>query len=418
MGGYGARTAPADAVHDPLYAHALALGTPDAPLVLVVCDLVGVSEPLTRAVRERVSAAHPGATVWLGAVHTHSGPDVARQGIFATPAHDVDHAIEARIVAGSAAAAGEAITAMRPRRVGWASVAVRGVATNRDHPERRTAIPLDLVCLYGADTAANATGFEPATPLAVFGSFACHPTVMSAANLALSADLPGAFRRHLRERLGAQTWIALATGAAGDVSTRHVRQAQGFDELQRLGDLLADFAFDALAHARPVHVAAGTPRHSVVRLESKAAANPSTLVAQEEQLRETLARVPDTPDGKARQRTLETALQGIAVARRRVGTAEPALEVDVATAALGDLGVVALPVELYSRLGDGIRESTGQPVLLLGYTNGYSGYVPTREAYGELDYEVLRSVFAPGSGERLRDAAIALLADQRKGSGL
>ena len=66
---------------------------------------------------------------------------------------------------------------------------------------------------------------------------------------------------------------------------------------------------------------------------------------------------------------------------------------------------MALPGEPYHQLGVEISRDRGGPVLVLGYTNGYIGYIPTREAYAGLDYEILVSPLAPGGGERLRDAA-------------
>ena len=76
MAGYAARSSPADTVHDPLEVHALALGTPTKALIVVVCDLLAVDEQLVEAVRQHVQAERPGASVWLSATHTHSGPDI------------------------------------------------------------------------------------------------------------------------------------------------------------------------------------------------------------------------------------------------------------------------------------------------------------------------------------------------------
>src|ERR1051326_2571870 len=76
MAGYAARSSPANSVHDPLEAHALALGTPTNAFIVVVCDLLAVDERLVEAVRDRVQAECPGASVWLLATHTHSGPDI------------------------------------------------------------------------------------------------------------------------------------------------------------------------------------------------------------------------------------------------------------------------------------------------------------------------------------------------------
>jgi hypothetical protein len=48
---------------------------------------------------------------------------------------------------------------------------------------------------------------------------------------------------------------------------------------------------------------------------------------------------------------------------------------------------------------------------VLGYANGYPGYLPTEGAYTQPRYEVLAAAAAPGSGERLAGIAADLLTD-------
>lgn len=402
MGGYGDRTAPANAIHDPLYANALALGDPAAPLVVVICDLVSVDDALVARVRERLTAATPGAVVWLGATHTHSGPYVGRF----LSAREQSPAVAERIVAGATAAAVEAMSTMRTVRAAWASGAVEGVASNRDHPGSGEEIVLDLLCLY-------AEGAPNDAPSAVFGSFPCHPTVLGATNYAISADLPGAYRRQLRMLLGTETWIGLATGASGDISTRHVRQGQGFEELERLGSLLAEAARQYIVRAEPLSLAPPVIREDALALKLKEPLDAETLAAEVERLSQQRAGALDVGN-IAQARTLETALQGIRAAQA-VGVMQqaPPPSVTIAAARLGELVLVAVPGELYNRLGAQIRHGAGSPVLVLGYTNGYSGYIPTREAYQFLDYEVLMTPFAAGAGEDVATAALKLLGETK-----
>jgi hypothetical protein len=109
-------------------------------------------------------------------------------------------------------------------------------------------------------------------------------------------------------------------------------------------------------------------------------------------------------------RTLETVLQGLQAAQKGGSVqAEQARNVAVSAAIAGDLALVAVPGELYNTLGTQIKREAGRFMLLLGYTNGYAGYIPDREAYTELDYEIVISPFAPGSGEQLVHAIEMLL---------
>ena len=149
---------------------------------------------------------------------------------------------------------------------------INGIATNRDHPDVSTELTLDMLCFYD-------TGEQLAQPVALFASFPCHPTVLGAENLALSADLPGAYRRQLHALLGDATWIVLATGAAGDISTRHMRQAQSFDELERLGGLLAQHAYALLSTAQPLRLDSLRIHANVVELDPKEPLSPDKLNA-------------------------------------------------------------------------------------------------------------------------------------------
>jgi hypothetical protein len=213
----------------------------------------------------------------------------------------------------------------------------------------------------------------------------------------------------LRAALGPDTWVALATGSAGDISTRHMRRAQDFRELERLGAVLAEQAASLAAAARPIRILPPVVRAQNVALALKpplsaenAAAVRTMLISRHAELLRT---------GQiAEARTVETRLQGLAFGDRAPAATAARLLAPVAVAQLGELGVVALPGEPYHRLGVDIRQAGLGPVLVLGYTNGYIGYIPTRDAYASLDYEILVSPLAPGAGERLRDTASDLLA--------
>ena len=434
MGGYLAREAPASGVHDMLSARALALGVPPSHrgpqqevaagnvLVVVVCDLLSVDDDVVHAVRQRLHQSVPGAHVWLAATHTHSGPDVARAFALAAGTPPPDPAVTARVIAGASAAAEQAIAAMAPATYRWASDAIHRVATNRDHPEQGEPVRLDLLCIYPSDVpaaepssasqtpSASSASSGASAPAAIFGSFPSHATVLGAANLAISADLPGAFRRGLAERPGNSRWIALATGAAGDISTRHMRQGQGFAELERLGGVLAEQAEELVLRAQPLALAPPVVRTITLDLAAKSSVDTTALAervrAAEREMAQALA-----AGQTGHARTLETTLQGLRAEQRRASTTPPdgktSLRAAIGTARLGTLGMVAIPGELYYDLGRQIQRAAGRPAMVLGYTNGYIGYLPARTAYGTNDYEVLMSPFAPGAAEHIAQAAIS-----------
>lgn len=399
MEGYGARIAPANAIHDPLYAQALALGTPEQPFLVIICDLIAVDRLMVNEVRRLIASRQSYREVWLGATHTHSGPEVISSLSFSS--EPLDLAPRQRVIAGAVKAAEEAVARMQPAVVKRARGVMNGVATNRDHPEQGADLSLDLLCFYPTSGQAQ--------PSAIFGSFPCHPTVMGADNLAISADLAGAFRRQLKALLGNTAWVALATGAAGDISTRHTRRGQRFDELERLGGLLARQAYDLLATAQPLALALPDVRSEVVSLERKEPLSPEMLALYTQRIRARMD-AERLAGHMAQARTLETTLQGIQMMQAKMSAQEEDVQdVTVSVALSGELALAAIPGELYDRPGAAIKQAQGRFVVLLGYTNGYAGYLPSREAYQELDYEVLMSPFAPGAAERLAQTVEQLM---------
>ncbi|MGH2347662.1 MAG: neutral/alkaline non-lysosomal ceramidase N-terminal domain-containing protein, partial [Chloroflexota bacterium] len=363
LGGYAARKELSRGIHDRLGVYALTLSNGTTRAIILVADILHVEQDLVEDVRARIRAALPQATIgpiWPAATHTHGGPEVG--GVFGYST--VDAAWRESLINAMVTATSSAIAAERPVGMGWAGGAVTGVATNRDHPETPADLALDLLILYevGSDV-----------PAAILGSFPAHPTVMGADNLAITADLPGAFRRSLASRLGSATpwiapatgaaapWIALATGAAADISSRHVRRGQDFSELDRLGGMLAARAEQLIARAAPV-----VTDRPPVTLAARSLRIPLALksfpteAALADMARQLHAARPTSPSDA---RTIETARQGVEGARRlaeKIHNLPRVAELDALR--IGPVALVTVPGELYNALGARLRSATGQPV--------------------------------------------------------
>jgi hypothetical protein len=92
------------------------------------------------------------------------------------------------------------------------------------------------------------------------------------------------------------------------------------------------------------------------------------------------------------------------------------LEVEVQVVALGDdVAWVSLPGEIFVGLGLAIKEASPfEHTIIAELANGSIGYVPTRRAYDQGNYEVVSARCAEGSGEKLVEAAVGLLKGLRK----
>jgi hypothetical protein len=86
------------------------------------------------------------------------------------------------------------------------------------------------------------------------------------------------------------------------------------------------------------------------------------------------------------------------------------IEAEVQTFGLGDVGIVALPGEIFVELGLEIKKkSPFKHTFILTLSNNSIGYIPNADAFEYGAYEVEVSEIAKGQGERLVESSLRLL---------
>jgi neutral ceramidase len=378
MGGYVARSGVVSGELHPLEVAAVALVGSEHLAVICVADLLQVDDDVALAVRTAVAAEVETSPdlVWLCATHTHSGP---------TPTGVAD-----QLATTTVAAARSAVADACPASVTWHRTELAGVGGQRTGSDRRATVPVDVLRIV--DPSGTLVGLLGVVPV--------HPTVLGAANTLVSPDLPGAVRRSLS---AAGVWSVIATGVAGDVSTRPHRREQTPGEVDRLGELTARALLEASASpalGEATDVVAG-------RVWSQALdpADPSAAYRHGalESARRTLAAARAAGDAEL-IRDATVGLEGAELAAG-VGETSP-VPLTTAYLDLGGIRLVGLGGEPFLDL------TPGESTVLLGYANGYAGYLPTRDAFASAAahpdrpaYEVLISRVAPGEPERALAAA-------------
>ncbi|TDP94967.1 hypothetical protein [Labedaea rhizosphaerae] len=364
MGGYVDRPSASTGVADPLEAHVVTVSDGARRMAFVVLDVVCVNVDLADAVeRELIELGID--DVWVCATHTHSGPETGCvPGGAATPPPWTEVVTAAARRAGADAVAGEVTST-----IGASLVSVTDVGSVRSKPGATRPVPVDVIAFRGPRD--ELTGLFAVLPV--------HPTVLPASSTVVSADLTGAVRRALTDRLG--VWTVVATGAAGDISTRGVRQAADLGECARLGAVVADQVVRAL----PVDCTSGPVR----------TARADTVVLPTERGSAISA------GGSTRQ--AETLRQAVRL-RDHLPWPDRPLEATVRAARLGPVGLVGLPGEPFLDLRSRVNG------ILIGYVGGYLGYLPTRAAFaGEPTYETVISPIVAGAAESLVDVAAETL---------
>ncbi|MGH2616770.1 MAG: hypothetical protein ACRDJC_16165, partial [Thermomicrobiales bacterium] len=220
-------------------------------------------------------------------------------------------------------------------------------------------------------------------------------------------------------------------GAAGDTSTpdptsRDPESGFGRNHTRAMGEALADVAAEAIATARTV---AGD-RIRIAATQLHIAQRRPTL-EQIELARWYLEERPDDLDELAFTRRFyghdftfndgkqlgnERHAQEMLTmwAWQRDKSDDELLEdVEMQAIAIGDVAIVAFPVELFSEFGRRVKaESPFPETIVATLANGWHGYAPTLEAFTRGGYEprfAYPSRLAPEAGDRMTDAALRLL---------
>ena len=372
QGGYGARTSPAQGVHDDLYARAIVLrggggSSLESAVAIVSVDVVGLQRDLADGARRRAAelTGIPAQNIALCCSHTHGGPIfrpfVGREG----PQPDADYLLLLeKYLAGAVAAAARDLrpVALRLGR-GEAHFNVnRRLKTAeglmmRPNPEGPVDHETLVLRVDEVDTSGSARG---SSPLAVLFRFSCHATAMGANNYLLTADYPGAAAAHIEGAYREATTALFLQGCAGDIRP-HLKSATG-------GFTGADWTIlDRLGRELGAAVVSGAERTLLV--DPTGAADGPVAVASE-----TVTLPYDDYPGKA--------------------SADEGMPAEVQVLRLGPFCVVTLPGEVFVEIGWRVRDAVAEQlgiapsrVIVTAYANGSIGYLPTAAAVQEGGYE-------------------------------
>jgi neutral ceramidase len=258
--------------------------------------------------------------------------------------------------------------------------------------------------------------------------FACHPTAMGHEPV-YSADYPGVLTAELEARHGGI--FGFLIGAAGDTSTpdpasRDPESGFGRDHTLAMGKALADSADAAIAAGRRVTVDGLGVASTRLRIPQR-----RPTMEQVELARWYLEERPADLDELDFTRRIYghdyTFNDGQQLGNERHaqellnmwqwqrGKSDDELveAIEIQIIALGDVAIVAFPVELFSDFGRRVKAGSPFPdTFIATLANGWHGYAPTLEAFGRGGYEprfAYPSRLAPEAGNRMTDAALDLL---------
>ena len=419
MAGYYFERA-AEGVHDDLFAKAIVLDQDGTKAALVSLDLISTPFGLVEAARteiERITGV-PGKNVMISATHAHTGPVLAGRGLrddALGARNELVHRYSQALPAKIAQAVKNAEAVLTPVVVRAARAEERSLAFNRRfhmtdgsvgwNPGKLNPKILKPAGPIDPDVALvlfQSLGRE-SKPLAAYVNYAVH--LDNVGGLKFSADMPGTLYSLLGTVKGDQMVTVYTTGCCGDINHINVRWAEpqtGFPNAARMGIILAGTVLEAWPSLSPAGLGRLQVKSQVVSLPL-----PKISESDLELARQTAARHHDP---KAKPPAFLETVQAYKVLDVEARHGKPT-DVEVQVITLGrDLAWVSLPGEIFVELGLAIKQdSPFAHTIIAELANGSIGYIPTRRAFSQGNYEVVSARCAEGSGELLVDTAIRLL---------
>ncbi len=395
----------AEKVRDPLHVRSFVVERGGEGVAIVVCDLIGVKRDYLDRAKERIAVETElsAERVLICCTHTHTGAATG------------DDAYTAFLIDRIADAVRLAWQDRKPAQVGFGQTLEDRVVFNRRYRMRDGSVrtnpgvgnpdvvapmgPIDpeigVLCFQGIDGGA----------IGLLANYALHYIGVPESTYSISADYFGIFSTLIQRMRNASFAAVLSNGACGDINnidvlggTRPVKDR--FLHAERVAGLIAAgvlWVWNEMDFASDIPI--GAAMQEIV-LERKPVPSEADM-----------ARVREIED-MARPTMAERAF--VRRVTRRMTDVPNQVRTWVQALRIGDLGIAAVPGELLVELGLDLKtRSPYSQTMVIELANDSVGYLPTRQSYEEGGYEPEASVFAPGCGEQIVDAALRLLEQLR-----
>lgn len=374
LSGFAARTRPAEAVAQDLWAKALAIeDASGSRFVLLTADIIGFTREITDEIAARAGTKYKleRRQILFNASHTHSGPSIwPRLHVAPSIGPEVDLQMRRyaeKLITDIDAAVGRALSSMQPVRLEFTEARAT-FATNRRieqlaslQPGKTFPAPVDpSVPVLRVTT-------QDAKPLAIVFGYACHNTVLTSEFNEVSGDYAGHAQLAI-EAHASGTTAMFVTLCAGDQRPA----PRGKRELaEQHGKTLADAVASALrGRTTPISGTIGTAYHL-------------TAIPFQVHTREKFASESKSADEFLARRA-RIALEAMDAKRPITETPFAAQAVRFgdgpAWVALAGEVVIDYQVQLKAEFG-------GNRLVVLGYSNDVMGYIPSKRVQREGGYE-------------------------------
>lgn len=414
------------AVADRLHARGLVLDDGAVRAAIVVCDICLISRGIFDAAKAEASrqTGIPVNRMMMSATHTHTAPT-------AVPLAQCNPSPEyvAQLTAGIAKAVVEANARLKPARIGWAWGEERREINNRrwfvtegrmppnpfgrsddkirTNPPRGSNILVRPAGPVDPEVAILSVEGGDGRPVALLANYGLH-YVGGVKPGHLSADYFGEFARRIGSKLEADGSFVgiMSNGASGDVNNYNfLKPRAAAVPMERIGavaDRLASVAVEARSGIEHYERIELSMMESLLELGVR---KPTAReVAEAKKL---LAKAADPKRLKMDEIYAQETV--------RIDAYPKTVNVKLQVLRIGDLGVVAIPCEVFAEIGLEIkRRSPLESTFVIALANGYNGYLPSSRQHELGGYETWRSGWSyleKEASTRIVDAAVRMLGE-------
>lgn len=391
--GYGPRNS--TGTNDPIFHKIVVMDDGTTQFVLISSDICLISPTEYDRVAARIQKLYgiDPVNVWWTVTHTHSAPEVGPPGMYAVYLADrlvelppaYTEMFEQKLID----AVGEARQKLMPAKLaaGWGfsqaninrrAVDVDGKASLGLNPDGPVDRKIGLIRIDKQD----------GTPLVLIANYAIHGTVLGPQNTLISGDAPGIVAEYVAEKIGAP--VLFVNGAAGN-----------------LAPIYSVYPSPRAGHLGQFRVLLGD---RIIEANKKISTGTDEVVIESGSLTVETPRKPELAWPKELSKYNRTTKDGAHYVRMPVRF----LKIN------NSIGIWSAPIELFCEISNDIRErSPFDLTFYYGYTNGWLGYMPTREEWPYGGYEVERvSPFTPEAGDDLKESVLGYFEGKIKNEAL
>ena len=403
VGGWGSPQA--EHIHDELWARCLVLDDGSTRLAFVIIDNLAAAREVFDNAKQRLTekTGIPAGNMLMASTHTHSAPSARPSNVLDPPGDlsEYQQFVADRIVDGVR----RAINNLEPARIGWGAGEAPGQVFNRRwfmdedfdltnpfgevdqvrmNPPRNHEALVEPAGPTDPEIAFLAVESADGRPIALLANYSLH-YVGGVPGNHVSADYFGVFAREIGRLLKANAenppFVGImSNGTSGDINNINFQapspRRQPYEQINRVASIAAGAVYKAYQTVEFQDWAKLAGRKSELTLEVR---------KPDEATLERARAILDDPDAAPGDHPREQTY-----ANRTIQMHESPDEVDiwVQTVRVGDVGIAAIPFEVFVETGLEIKEkSPFEQAFTISFGNGGYGYLPTPQQHELGGYE-------------------------------